>query len=75
MSEAVLPAVGTAVSPRPRPGTSLGAGHLWRLALADVRERTRRTGYLVSLAVMVWLGNAMLPPNGSNYRTFTLHDI
>ncbi len=45
-----------------------------RLALADIRERTRRTGYLVSVAVMVYLGHGMLPANGSTYRTFVLSE-
>lgn len=45
-----------------------------RLALGDFLERTRSTGYLVSLAVMVYLGAGMLPANGSSYRTFVMSD-
>jgi uncharacterized membrane protein YidH (DUF202 family) len=53
--------------------TRLGPGHLARLALADMRERMRRPGYLVSLLVMVWIGQGMLPPAGAGYRTFVIH--
>jgi hypothetical protein len=48
---------------------------LVRLVLADVRDRTRRPGYLVSLLVMLWLGQHMLPPMGAAYRTFSMDDF
>ena len=51
-----------------------GLGVLLRLVLADVFERTRRPGYLVSLLAMLWLGQHMLPPHGAPYRTMVLHD-
>lgn len=51
------------------------ASHLWRLALADFRERTRRPAYLVSLLFMVWLTHGMLPAAGSGYRTFVMNDV
>jgi len=37
------------------------------LAIADFRERTRRPGYLVTLAVAVILGYLALPPASSRY--------
>lgn len=37
------------------------------LAVADFRERTRRPGYLVALAVAVGLGYLALPPASSHY--------
>lgn len=52
-----------------------GASRLARLVLADVRDRTRRPGYLVSLLVMLWLGQHMLPPAGAAYRTFSMDDV
>ena len=52
-----------------------GVSRLTRLVLADVRDRTRRPGYLVSLLVMLWLGQHMLPPVGSAYRTFSMDDV
>ena len=57
------------------PGAGNPAAHLWRLALADFRERTRRPAYLVSLLVMVWLVHGMLPPGGAGYRTFVMNDV
>lgn len=48
---------------------------LLRLAWADVLERTRQPGYLVSLLVMVWLGHGMLPAQGAGYRTFVIDDV
>lgn len=48
---------------------------LLRLARADVLERTRQPGYLVSLLVMVWLGHGMLPPSSAGYRTFVIDDL
>ncbi len=56
-----------------RRGTGLGP--LVRMVWADVLDRTRRPGYLVSLLIMLWLGQHMLPPNGASYRTFTLDDV
>ena len=64
---------GAPALPRPRRGRG-GASRLARLVLADVRDRTRRPGYLVSLLVMLWLGQHMLPPNGAAYRTFSMDD-
>jgi len=52
-----------------------GLGTLLRLVLADVLDRTRRPGYLVSLLAMLWLGQHMLPPHGAPYRTMVLHDV
>jgi hypothetical protein len=52
-----------------------GVSRLARLVLADVRDRTRRPGYLVSLLAMLWLGQHMLPPTGAAYRTFSMDDI
>jgi hypothetical protein len=63
-----------AVAPAPRAGRGHPATHLWRLALADFRERTRRPAYFVSLAVMAWLAHGMLPPAGAGYRTFAMGD-
>ncbi len=50
-----------------------GLGVLLRLVLADVLDRTRRPGYLVSLLAMLWLGQHMLPVAGAPYRTMVLH--
>ena len=72
MSTAVLIGAPVVSSPRRAAG---GISRLARLVLADVRDRTRRPGYLVSLLVMLWLGQHMLPPNGAAYRTFTLDDV
>jgi len=47
---------------------------LLRLAWADVLERTRRPGYLVSLLVMVWMAHGMLPGDLAGYRTFVFDD-
>lgn len=47
---------------------------LLRLAWADVLERTRQPGYLVSLLVMVWMGHGMLPGDLAGYRTFVFND-
>jgi hypothetical protein len=60
------------VKARARPA---GLGMLLRLVLADVLERTRRPGYLVSLLAMLWLGQHMLPPSDAPYRTMVLHDL
>ncbi len=48
--------------------------HLLRLAWADVLERTRQPGYLVSLLVMVWMGHGMLPREDAGYRTFVFNE-
>jgi len=48
---------------------------LLRLVIADVLERTRRPGYLVTLLVMAWIAPHMLPPNGAGYRTFVIDDL
>jgi len=52
-----------------------GLGMLVRLVMADVLERTRRPGYLVSLLAMLWLGQHMLPASGAPYRTMVLHEV
>lgn len=51
------------------------ASHLWRLALADFRERTRRPAWFVALAVMAWLTHGMLPSGDAGYRTFVMNDV
>lgn len=71
---AVLETPGVLVTRRPRRASG-GVGELWRLARADVRERTRRSGFLVSLLVMVWLAHGMMPPDHAGYRTFDLNDL
>lgn len=45
----------------------MSARTLAALAVADFRERTRRPGYLVTLAVAVVLGYLALPPAASRY--------
>jgi hypothetical protein len=45
----------------------MNARILAALAVADFRERTRRPGYLVTLAVAVALGYLALPPASSRY--------
>ena len=45
-----------------RPAGPTRARVLAALAVADFRERTRRPGYLVTLAVAVVLGYLALPP-------------
>jgi hypothetical protein len=44
-----------------------GSRVLVALAVADFRERTRRPGYLVTLAIAVVLGYLALPPAASQY--------
>jgi len=72
MSAGALPAVGA-------PGRTARAPfdptRLPRLVIADVLERTRRPGYLVTLLVMAWIAPHMLPPNGAGYRTFVIDDF
>ena len=59
-----------------RPRRSAGAlGELWRLARADVRERVRQTGFLVSMLVMVWLAHGMMPGVSDGYRTFVVNSF
>lgn len=65
---------GAPALPRQRGGRG-GVSRLERLVLADVRDRTRRPGYLVSLLIMLWLGQHMLPPVGAAYRTFSMDDF
>ena len=72
MSADALDAVPLATSARGGAGI---ASRLARLVLADVRDRTRRPGYLVSLLVMLWLGQHMLPPSGAAYRTFSMDEL
>jgi hypothetical protein len=50
-----------------RPAVPAGAQVLAALAVADFRERTRRPGYLVTLAVAIVLGYLALPPASSLY--------
>ncbi len=64
-----------AVTAASRPRARFDATRLARLVWADVLERTRRPGYLVSLLVMVWLAQHMLPENGAGYRTFVMDDV
>lgn len=72
MSTGVLSTVAVA-TPGPARGGA-GFGTLARMVWADVLDRTRRPGYLVTLLIMLWIGQHMLPPNGASYRTFTLDD-
>jgi hypothetical protein len=65
----------TASATRPVRARHAGLGMLLRLVLADVLERTRQPGYLVSLLAMLWLGQHMLPPSSAPYRTMVLHDV
>jgi len=60
----VLPAV----SRGPRLAPLLG------IARAGVLDRTRRPAFAVGLVFMLWLGQHMLPPSGSAYRTFVMDD-
>jgi hypothetical protein len=53
--------------PVTRPAVPAHARVLAALAVADFRERTRRPGYLVTLAVTVVLGYLALPPASSLY--------
>ncbi len=53
--------------PVARPAVPARARALAALAVADFRERTRRPGYLVTLAVAVVLGYLALPPASSLY--------
>ncbi len=55
-------------------GRATPLGGLWRLAWPDFLERARRPGLVVSLLVMVWLTNGMLPPAIAGYRTYVMHD-
>jgi hypothetical protein len=57
------------------PGPRRDPTRLARLVLADVLERTRRPGYLVTLLAMVWIGQHMLPPSGASYRTFEMDEF
>ncbi len=41
---------------------------------ADVLERTRRYGFLVTLLFALWAANGMLPPQGSRYVTMRYGD-
>lgn len=74
MSTTALHAVTGEAVAAPRPARAGALGSLWRMALADVLERTRRPGYFVSLLVMAWLTNGMLPSTGAGYRTFSMGD-
>lgn len=47
---------------------------LFALAKADVLERVRRPGYLVTLACMVYAAHLFLPPNHSRYATVRVGD-
>src|SRR5262245_48103672 len=47
-------------------------GPVLELALGDFRERTRRFGFLVTLAFSLYAGYAFLPPNHSYYVTLRL---
>jgi hypothetical protein len=67
----VVPA--TTLAAAARPGWRAPApGRLWRLALADVRERMRRPGFVIALIVMAWLVHGMLPEASAGYRTFAM---
>ena len=75
MSADALDALGAKPLATPSRGGAGIASRLARLVLADVRDRTRRPGYLVSLLVMLWLGQHMLPPSGAAYRTFSMDEF
>lgn len=47
-------------------------GVFLRIVRAGVLDRMRQAGFLVSLVFMLWLGQHMLPPSGSGYRTFVM---
>ena len=71
MSQQALERVGTALPAVPRgPGVSSLLGIAW----AGVLDRTRRPGFVFGLVFMLWLGQHMLPPAGSAYRTFVIDD-
>ncbi len=58
-----------------RGGEGRGVSALRRfstLVLADVRERSRRFSFLVTLAVALWAGYAFLPPQEARYVTLRL---
>lgn len=48
------------------------AGVFARVVWAGVLDRTRQGGFLVSLVLMMWLGQHMLPESGAPYRTFVM---
>lgn len=45
---------------------------MWRLALADYRERTRRFGFLFTLGLTLWAAYMFVPPNGATYTTLRM---
>jgi len=51
----------------------IAPGRLARLVAADVAERTRRYGFLVTLALTVWATNVFIPPLDAGYSTVTIH--
>ena len=61
------PAAGTAT---PRRAAHLHV--LLAIARADFRERVRRYGFLITLAVAAWGAHGALPPRGAGYTTVSL---
>lgn len=49
-----------------------GLGRMATLVLADVRERSRRFSFLLTLAGALWAGYGFLPPAEANYVTLRL---
>jgi len=47
---------------------------LARLVQGDLRERTRRYAFLVTVAVALWVGYLFLPPRQAKYVTLLLGD-
>ncbi len=48
------------------------AGVFARVVWAGVLDRMRQPGFLVSLVIMMWLGQHMLPASDASYRTFVM---
>ena len=71
MSQQVLVQAVAAAPGAPR-GPRLAS--LVGLARAGLLDRTRRPAFAVGLVFMLWLGQHMLPPSGSAYRTFVIDD-
>lgn len=71
MSLHVLDEAGAALPREPRARRPSGVlGMAW----AGVLDRTRRPAFAFGLVFMLWLGQHMLPPAGSAYRTFVMDD-
>jgi len=71
VSERALARAGPALPAVPR---GAGLGPIVAVAWAGVLDRTRRPAFALGLVFMLWLGQHMLPPAGSAYRTFVMDD-